>query len=1066
MPGFIEADYENSLIELFQNMGYQYVYGPDVDRDYKNPLYDEILKESLYRLNPSLPDAAIEDALYKLKNFENGTLIQKNTIFMNYLQNGIEVSYHHNSEVKSDLVYLVDYNNINNNSFIVSNQWTFIENSNKRPDILLFINGLPVVLIELKSPSREETDASEGYLQIRNYMQEIPSMFIYNAICVMSDMSVSKAGTITSGEDRYMEWKTKDGSYENTQYAQFDTFFEGIFERERFLDILKNFICFDVEGINSYKILAGYHQYFAVRKAIASTQKAAAEGGDGKGGVFWHTQGSGKSLSMVFYAHLLQQALASPTIVVITDRNDLDDQLFSQFARCSDFLRQKPEHAKSREHLMSWLNSRNANGIIFTTMQKFEESPNALSDRRNVIVMADEAHRSQYGLAEHFKMVTNEQGEQEAKRVIGTARIIRDCLPNATFIGFTGTPVSSKDRNTKAVFGDYIDIYDMTRAVEDGATRPVYYESRVVKLKLDHETIKLIDQEYEMLEATDQADEAVIQKSKQMLGRMEAILGNPQTIDSLVTDIIDHYENYRANLLTGKAMIVAYSRGVAMDIYRRILELRPSWTEKVAIVMTESNKDPEEWREIIGNKTKRNELAKKFMDNSSPLKIVIVVDMWLTGFDVPSLATMYVYKPMSGHNLMQAIARVNRVFKEKEGGLVIDYVGIATALKQAMNDYTARDKKNYGDTDVAKVAYPKFQEKLEVCRDIFHEYDYADFMNGSDLDRAKAITGAVNFVASPDKEELLKTFIKEAFLLHQALSLCSSLTTEAERMEAAFFEAVRVMAGRILIDGGHSKLSLKEMNERINALLKQSIKSEGVINLFDGVKEEFSLFDPKFLEEISRMKQKNLAVELLKKLIAEQVAIYRRSNVVKSEKFSEIIQRIMNQYLNGMLTNQQVIDELMKLAKEIQDSKKAGNDLGLTEEELAFYDALTKPEAIKDFYENAELVALTKELTETLKKNKTIDWQKRDTARAKMRMMIKKLLKKYKYPPEGMEDALETVMVQCELWTDNNDLEGNPYREATITPVRIGEGKTYSYMDEDIEDMPISMVAEEPPKND
>ena len=557
MPGFIEADYENSLIELFQNMGYQYVYGPDVDRDYKNPLYDEILMDSLYRLNPSLPDAAIEDALYKLKNFENGTLVQKNTVFMNYLQNGIEVSFHHNGKVKSDIVYLVDYNNINNNSFIVSNQWTFIENSNKRPDILLFLNGLPVVLIELKSPSREETDASDGYLQIRNYMQEIPSMFIYNAICVMSDMSVSKAGTITSGEDRYMEWKTKDGSYENTQYAQFDTFFEGIFERERFLDILKNFICFDVEGINSYKILAGYHQYFAVRKAIASTQKAAAEGGDGKGGVFWHTQGSGKSLSMVFYAHLLQKALDSPTIVVITDRNDLDDQLFSQFARCSDFLRQRPEHAKSREHLMSWLDSKNANGIIFTTMQKFEESPTALSDRKNIVVMADEAHRSQYGLAEHFKMVTNEQGEQEAKRVIGTARIIRDCLPNATFIGFTGTPVSSKDRNTKAVFGDYIDIYDMTQAVEDGATRPVYYESRVVKLKLDPETIKLIDQEYDMLEATDQADEAVIQKSKQMLGRMEAILGNPQTIDSLVTDIIDHYENYRANLLTGKAMIVA-----------------------------------------------------------------------------------------------------------------------------------------------------------------------------------------------------------------------------------------------------------------------------------------------------------------------------------------------------------------------------------------------------------------------------------------------------------------------------------------------------------------------------
>ena len=1057
MPGFVESDYENSVIELFQNLGYQHVYGPDIERDYKSPLYDEILQDSLFRINPSLPKAAIEDALYKLKNFENGTLVQKNTVFMNYLQNGIEVRYHDKGETKSDLVYIVDYQNTDNNNFIVANQWTFIENSNKRPDVLVFLNGIPIVLIELKSPSRDETDASEAYRQIRNYMQEIPSMFVYNAICVMSDMSTSKAGTITSGEDRYMEWKTTDGNYENTQYAQFDTFFEGIFVRERLLDIIKNFICFNVEGIDSYKIMAGYHQYFAVRKAIESTCKAAGEGGDGKGGVFWHTQGSGKSLSMVFYAHLLQQALDSPTIVVITDRNDLDDQLFSQFARCSDFLRQKPEHAKSREHLMSWLAARNANGIIFTTMQKFEESATALSYRKNIVVMADEAHRSQYGLSERIKMVTNEDGEQEAKRVIGTARIIRDCLPNATFIGFTGTPISSKDRNTRAVFGDYIDIYDMTQAVEDGATRPVYYESRVVKLHLDEETIRLIDQEYELVEASGEADQAVIQKSKQMLGRMEAILGNPQTIDSLVNDILEHYENHRQNLLTGKAMIVAYSRGIAMQIYNRILELRPAWTEKVAVVMTESNKDPEDWRKIIGNKAHKNELAKKFKDNDSPLKIVIVVDMWLTGFDVPSLATMYVYKPMSGHNLMQAIARVNRVFKDKEGGLVIDYVGIASALKQAMNDYTARDRAKYGDTDVAKVAYPKFCEKLEVCRDLLHGYDYGSFMCGSDLDRAKAITGAVNYIAAPDKEELLKDFIKEAFLLHQALSLCSALTSESERIEAAFFEAVRVMANRILIGGGKTKLSLKELNDRVNELLKQSIKSDGVINLFDGVKEEFSLFDPKFLEEIANMKQKNLAVELLKKLIAEQISVYRRTNVVKSEKFSDMIRRIMNQYLNGLLTNQQVIDEMMKLAREIQRGKQAGNDLGLTDEELAFYDALTRPEAIKDFYENAELIALTKELTEELRKNKTVDWQKRDTARAKMRMMIKKLLKKYKYPPEGMEDALETVMVQCELWTDNNDMEEIVTQYSKVLTTATKSATVYSF---DGSEKPLSMVAE------
>ncbi len=1056
---FIEEDYENSIIELFQNMGYQHVYGPDIERDYKNPLYEDVMVDYLVRLNPSLPNVAIEDAVYKLKNFENGTLVQKNTVFMNYIQNGIEVSYHNNGQNKSDIVYLVDYKNPENNSFIVANQWTYVENSNKRPDILLFLNGLPVVLIELKSPSREETDASEAFLQIRNYMQEIPSMFIYNAICVMSDMSISKAGTITSGEDRFMEWKTKDGDYENTQYAQFDTFFEGIFEKKRFLDILKNFICFDVEGIDSYKILAGYHQYFAVRKAIESTRKAAAEGGDGKGGVFWHTQGSGKSLSMVFYAHLLQQTLDSPTIVVITDRNDLDDQLFSQFARCSDFLRQKPEHATSREHLMKWLAARNANGIIFTTMQKFEESATALSERKNIVVMADEAHRSQYGLSERIKMVTNEEGVQEAKRVIGTARIIRDCLPNATFIGFTGTPVSSKDHNTRAVFGDYIDVYDMTQAVEDGATRPVYYESRVVKLNLDEETIKLIDQEYDMIEATDQADEAVIQKSKQMLGKMEAILGNPQTIDSLVTDIINHYENYRADLLTGKAMIVAYSRAIAMDIYKRILELRPGWTEKVAVVMTESNKDPEEWRQIIGNKAHKNELAKKFKDNDSPLKIAIVVDMWLTGFDVPSLATMYVYKPMSGHNLMQAIARVNRVFKDKEGGLVIDYVGIATALKQAMNDYTTRDKKNYGDTDVAKVAYPKFQEKLQVCRDLLHEYDYESFMNGSNLDRAKAITGAVNYVAAPDKEELLKTYIKEAFLLHQALSLCASLTSEDERLEAAFFEAVRVMAGRILVAGGKSKLSLKEINDRINNLLKQSIKSDGVINLFDGVKEEFSLFDPKFLEEISKMKQKNLAVELLKKLLAEQISVYRRTNLVKSQKFSEMIQKIMNQYINGLITNIEVIEELMKLAKEIQQSKQIGNDLGLTDEELAFYDALTKPQAVRDFYKNDQLVAMTKELTDTLRRNKTIDWQKRGDARARMRMMVKKLLRKYKYPPNEEDGALETVMMQCELWTDNNDMSAKIY--SFDSGAAKAKSNNYSLNEDSIET--LSRVAEDTP---
>lgn len=1009
---YTEADYENTIIELFRHMGWQYVYGPDLERDYHDPLYEDELEGALHRINPTMPESAIQDALFKLKNFENADLIQKNAAFTDYIQHGVEVRYFEGKEERAGIVYLVDYKNLDNNSFVIANQWTFIENSNKRPDILLFLNGLPVVLMELKSPSREETDASEAYVQIRNYMHEIPSMFIYNCICVMSDQLTSKAGTITSGEDRFMEWKSEDGSYENTQYAQFDTFFKGMFEKRRLLDIIKNFICFSNEGLKNIKILAGYHQYFAVRKAVESTKKGMAS--DGRGGVFWHTQGSGKSLSMVFYAHLLEELLQSPTIVVITDRNDLDDQLYGQFARCKDFLRQAPMHAKSRQHLKDLLDGRKANGIIFTTMQKFEESHEPLSHRHNIIVMADEAHRGQYGLKEKIDSKTGEIK-------VGMARIIRNSLPHATYIGFTGTPIAFEDRNTREVFGDYIDIYDMTQAVEDGATRPVYYESRVIKLKLDKETLALIDKEYDIM--AENADPAVIERSKKELGQMEAILGNDKTIDSLVCDILDHYENYRENLLTGKAMIVAYSRPIAMKIYKRILELRPSWTEKVKVVMTGSNKDPEEWAPIIGNKHHRDELAAEFKDNDSPFKIAIVVDMWLTGFDVPSLATMYIYKPMKGYNLMQAIARVNRVFQDKEGGLIVDYVGIASALKEAMNDYTARDRKNYGDTNVARVAYPKFQEKLAVCEDLFYGYDYSDFIHGGNLARSKAISGAVNFIVAVGKEEDKDTFLKEALILKQALSLCSSLAMEKERIEAAFFESVRVLVNRLANQGQGKKFSLTEINARINNLLKASIHSDGVINLFKDTGGKFSLFDPKFLEEISKMKEKNLAVELLKKLIAEQVVVYKHTNIVKSQKFSEILQKTMNHYLNGMLTNEQVIEEMLNLARQIRNAQKEGTKLGLTAEELAFYDALTKPQAIKDFYENSELIAITKELADTLRKNRTIDWQKRDSARAKMRMLIKRLLRRHRYPPDGMEDAVKTVMTQCELWADNNDME-------------------------------------------
>lgn len=1018
---FTETNYEQAIIELFQNMGYSHIYGPNLERDYTSPILESTLFDCLVQINKNLPIEAVHEAIAKLKNFDSGSLIQKNAALMGYLQDGVEVKYFYKGEERSSVVKLIDFNTVKNNTFEVVNQFTFLEGgNNRRPDIVLFINGLPLVLMELKSPSKDEVGAENAYNQIRNYMHDIPSLFIYNAICVISDLSVNKAGTITSGLDRFMEWKTKDGSYENTAYAGFDTFYEGMFEKERLLDIFKNFICFSESNHQLTKILAGYHQYFAVRKAVEKAKIATQT--DGKGGVFWHTQGSGKSLSMVFYAHLLQKVLDSPTIVVMTDRIDLDDQLYMQFSKCASFLRQNPVQAESKAHLKSLLNGREANGIIFTTMFKFEKGENPLSERRNIVVMADEAHRGQYGFDEKIILEENGDGAKEARITVGNAQIIRDALPNATFIGFTGTPISIKDRNTREVFGEYIDIYDMTQAVEDGATRPIYYESRVIHLKLDQSTLQLIDATYDLLEQN--ADSATIEKSKKMLGQMESVLGAESTITSLCTDIVEHYEKYRANLLTGKAMIVAYSRSIAIKIYRKILELRPNWKEKIGVVMTSGNSDPEDWKEIIGTKSHKEELARKFKDNNDPMKIAIVVDMWLTGFDVPSLATMYVYKPMHGYNLMQAVARVNRVFQDKEGGLIVDYVGIASALKEAMKEYSARDRAKYGDMDIAKTAYPKFQEKLQVCHDLMHGFDYNMFFDGTALQRAQAISGGVNFVldvGAPKRKEL---FLKEALLLKQAQSLCSSMTTEQERREAAYFEAVRSTVAKISYGGqGGKTLSLKEINAQINELLKASIKSEGVINLFDSgdVGEKFSLFDPAVLEEIAKMKEKNVVVEILRKLMAEQISIYKRTNVVQATTFSEKITLLMNTYYNGLITNEEVIKELLKTAEEIRKLKEEGAKLGLTEEEQAFYDALTKPEHIKDFYENDELVAMTRELTEMLRKNRTIDWQKKETARAGMRKMVKRLLKKYKYPPEKYEDAIETVISQCEMWTDNVD---------------------------------------------
>ena len=1010
---FTEDAYEQTLIALFRDeLGYAYECGYEVERDYKEPFYRADLVASMRRLNPELPSDAMDEGIKQITNISIGTLEQNNEQFTLWMQNGLEVGFLENGEERTALMRLIDFDRPERNLFKVVNQWRMEEYKSKRCDMVVMVNGLPLVVVELKSAVAEDANIDDAYLQIRNYQQSIPSLFTYNAFNVISDMSETRAGTITAKMERYMEWKSVDGNYESTLVADYRTFFLGMFKQERLLDILKNYICFEHKEGKISKILAAYHQYFAVGKAMART-KTAVEG-NGKIGVFWHTQGSGKSFSMVFYAHQLVQRLPEVTIVVVTDRKDLDDQLYGQFSRCMGFLRQQPVGATSRSKLGELLEGRKSGGLIFTTIQKFEEGDTALSTRRNIIVMTDEAHRSQYG-DEHW-----DAQSQTMKK--GFSQKMREALPNASFIGFTGTPISDRDRDTEEVFGQYIDVYDMSQAVDDGATRPVYYESRVVNLNLDDDTMKLLDEEFASLKDEGATDEQ-IRRSKQEHSRLEVLLGDDNTIDTLVKDIISHYEQNRANLLTGKAMIVALTREIAIKMYRRMLELRPDWEEKVKVVMSSSNQDPEDWLKIIGNDAHKKELAAKFKKDDDSMKIAIVRDMWLTGFDVPSLATMYVYKPMSGHNLMQAIARVNRVFQakdgeKKEGGLIVDYVGIAQALKAAMQQYTNRDRRRFGDPDIAKTALLKWKEEMEICRDQMHGFSYDGFFEDDNAKRAAAITGGANYLSASDKQQNKKDFMEHSALLHNAATLCRSLLGEREKAETCYMDALRVMLQKLSQKG---KVSRYEINNRISQLLRQSVRTEGVINLFGDRQVEFSLFDEAFLKEIRNMKERNLAVELLTRLLKEKIKKQQKTNITQSDLFSDMLSQSLSNYLKGLLTNEEVIEELLRMAEQIKHSEEEGDKLGLTPEEKAFYDALSTPEGVRQAYSDEEFVALTKELTEVLHRNRTIDWNRKESARAKMRVMVKRLLKKYKYPPEGAQAALETVMRQCDHWADEDE---------------------------------------------
>ncbi len=1002
-----ENTLEQVIISELQQKGYKRLYGPDIDRDYHEVILKDYFEEAIYEINPGVNEGIIKETYRIIRDFGLLKLEDTNAAFHKYLIEGIPVNYRVNGELRTYTVKLIDFADPEKNEFHVVNQYTVIEYKNNRPDVLVFVNGIPLVLFELKNITNEDATIENAYKQVKNYQMDIPSLFYYNAFNVISDGLDTRMGTITSDFTRYMVWKSENGEKpEEGGLNYFSVLLNGVFPKARFLDLIRNFIVFQNSKGRTIKIIAGYHQYFAVRKAVARTRKALEEHSR-KVGVVWHTQGSGKSLSMVFYTGCIVSSpeFNNPTIVLLTDRNDLDNQLFDTFCSSSKLLlRQTPKQAKSREHLKELLRVK-AGGIIFTTIQKFEESSEVLSERSNIIFMADEAHRSQYGLE---GKLDRETGEWK----YGMAKYMRDSLPNATFIGFTGTPIDFDDRSTVEVFGEYIDIYDMTQAVEDGATVPIYYENRTAKIKLNEELLKRIDAEYEKMAG--EASETAIEKSKSDLSTIEAIIGSKERLNLLADDIIAHYED-RQYVLTGKAMIVCMSRRIAINLYRVILEKRPEWKQKVKVVLTSSNQDDEDWHDIIRNKAYRDGLMLEFKDDTSEFKIAIVVDMWLTGFDVPSMATMYIDKPMKGHNLMQAIARVNRVYKDKEAGLIVDYIGMAAELKNALSQYTKRDQDKIPDLGQAlSIAL----EKLEIMRDMFYGFDYSDFFGQDDSVRLAAIANGVNFALGMEEDEQ-KGFIREATALSQAETLCRSMLDVRIKQEIEFFKCVK--AG-ICKTAGRMGITTNEINARIMKLLEQAIEQDGVYNIFAeaGKKNpEISILSEEYMEKIRRMKHKNIAAEMLRKLLEDNIRVFARTGVVKSQLFSEKMQKLLKMYNNRLITSAEVIEELLNLSKEMTEAYQAGDEKGLSTEELAFYDALVAdPEVLRKMQDNV-LVEMAQELTELIRRSRTVDWDKKESARAYMRTQVKHLLRKYKYPPEKAKGAVDIVIKQAELMSNN-----------------------------------------------
>ncbi|GIP61317.1 type I restriction endonuclease subunit R [Paenibacillus woosongensis] len=1027
---YTESDLEQAALEWFEELNYEKAYGPDISPEGEYPerqfYHDVILKDrlrdSLIRINKHVPREAIEEAIKVVEVPRSPSLLINNKAFQKMITDGIDVQYQAaNGEYPTEKVWLFDTDpdRIGNNDFLVVNQFTVVENQGeKRPDIVVFVNGLPIAVFELKSASNEEVGISDAYHQVQTYKGAIPSLFTYNSFLVISDGVNARVGTLTANEDRFMMWRTIDGDdVAPSSLPQLEVLVKGMFEKSRLLDIIRHFVLFQTDGEHLFKILAGYHQYHATNKAIASTERATMDEGDRKIGVIWHTQGSGKSLSMVFYAGKLVLTLNNPTIVVVTDRNDLDDQLFSTFSKSKDLLRQTPQQAENRTHLRELL-SVESGGIIFTTVHKFTPDENedkypVLTERRNVIVIADEAHRSQYGF--QADMVA---GDDEAAIKYGYAKYMRDALPNASYIGFTGTPVELTDKNTPAVFGDYIDIYDMTRAVEDGTTVRIYYESRIARLDLSEAERPVIDSEYE--DITEYQEYTQRERLKSRWARLEALAGAEKRVRKVAQDVVEHFEQ-RQKAGFGKAMIVVMSRRIAIDMYRAIVALRPDWHSdddnegKIKIVMTGSSSDPEEWQPFIGNKRRREHLAKRMKDVNDPLQIVIVRDMWLTGFDVPSMNTMYIDKPMKGHNLMQAIARVNRVFRDKPGGLIVDYIGIADLLKSALQQYTENDRKTAGiDTDQA---VDFMLERLQLIRELLHGYDYNKFASEKAAERMKAIVETVDYVLGLG-EESKRNFLNWTTELARAFSLCATTPAAEEvNVEISFFKAVKSGIIKLITDENKRKTT-KELDTELNQLISKSVVSDEVVDILEAVglqKPNIAILSDEFLEHVRGLKQKNLAVELLRRLLQGKVKAVSRTSIVQSKKFSEMLEEAIRKYNNRTIETTQVIEELIQMAKEMNAAVKRGEDLGLIKEELAFYDALASNESAKELMGDLMLKQIAHELTQAIKSNIKVDWTLRENVRAQMRITVKRLLKKYGYPPDLEKMAIDLVLQQAEL---------------------------------------------------